>query len=52
MLFWDGSYNDYLAFNLLTIGDVMLWISFVFLGLLGVTLYVWRMIKVKLIYRD
>lgn len=50
MLFWDGSYNDYLAFNLLTIGDVMLWISFVFLGLLGVTLYVWRLIKVRLFY--
>lgn len=52
VLVWDGSYNEYLSFNLAIMGDVLLWISIMFLVLMGVMLAVWRQIKMRLIYRD
>lgn len=52
ILFWDSTYNQYFAFELMVMGDVLLWMSIVFLGLLGVTLFAWRQVKIRLIYRD
>ncbi len=50
ILFWDGVYNSYLAFNLLMLGPMLLKLSIAMLGLLGVLLLFSRMIKM-LIFR-
>ncbi|MDA8745487.1 A24 family peptidase [Rubripirellula amarantea] len=48
IVFWDKVYNGWFAFNLLTIGPILLWICIAMLGLMGVMLFVWRLIKMRL----
>lgn len=48
IVYWDRVYNGWLAFNLLTLGQVLLWISVAMLGLMGAMLFVWRLIKSRL----
>jgi prepilin signal peptidase PulO-like enzyme (type II secretory pathway) len=52
ILKWDSVYNGWFAFNLLTLGPMLLWISVSMLGLMGVMLFVWRQIKYRLIYPE
>ena len=51
ILYWDRFYNGYLAFNLFTIGEMLLAICAVMLVLMGVMLFVWRLIQTAL-YRE
>ncbi len=48
ILNWDRVYNGWLAYNLLTIGPMLLWICIFMLGLMGVMLFIWRQIKMRL----
>ncbi len=48
ILNWDRVYNSWLAFNLQLIGPMLLWICIAMLGLMGVMLFVWRHIKMRL----
>ncbi|MFK8112307.1 MAG: A24 family peptidase [Rubripirellula sp.] len=48
IVFWDGLYNNWLAFNLLVIGAMLMWLCVVMLVLMAVMLFVWRMIKERL----
>ncbi|MGI9472459.1 MAG: prepilin peptidase [Rubripirellula sp.] len=48
ILFWDRVYNDWLANNLLLMGPILLWLPLAMLGLMGVMLFVWRLIKIAL----
>ncbi|TWU59299.1 Type IV leader peptidase family protein [Rubripirellula tenax] len=48
VLNWDRVYNSWLATNLQMIGPMLLWICIAMLGLMGVMLFVWRHIKMRL----
>ncbi|MEM9586865.1 MAG: A24 family peptidase [Planctomycetota bacterium] len=47
--FWDQVYNVNLAPNLALMGPVMLWLVLTMLALMGVMLFVWRLIKQSLL---
>ncbi|MGB7324375.1 MAG: A24 family peptidase [Rubripirellula sp.] len=51
VLNWDRVYNSWLAVNLNLIGPMLLWICIAMLGLMGVMLFVWRHIKMRLFAR-
>jgi hypothetical protein len=51
IVYWDRFYNGYLAFNLFAIGGMLLAICAVMLVLMGVMLFVWRLIQTAL-YRE
>ena len=48
IVFWDQVFNGWFAFNLFTIGQILMWICIAMLGLMGVMLFVWRLIKLRL----
>ncbi len=51
ILFWDRVYNDWLACNLNMMGPMALWLAIVMLGLMGVMLFISRMIK-SMVFRQ
>jgi prepilin signal peptidase PulO-like enzyme (type II secretory pathway) len=48
VFWWDRLYNGWLSDNLLLMGPVLLWFSLAMLGLMGLLLFVWRHIKLRL----
>lgn len=51
ILFWDRVYNQCLVPNLLLMGPILLWLPVALLGLMGVMLFIWRLIKVAAFQR-
>lgn len=51
ILFWDRVYNEWLVPNLLLMGPILLWMPVALLGLMGVMLFVWRLIKLAAFQR-
>ncbi len=49
--YWDLVYNDSLAFNLLTLWPMLQWLCLAMLGLMGVLLFISRMIK-TVVFRE
>ena len=45
IVYWDTVYNQSLAPNFQVLGPMMLWMCLALLGLMGVMLFVWRLIK-------
>ncbi|TWU55727.1 prepilin peptidase [Rubripirellula reticaptiva] len=52
VLNWDRVYNRWLAVNLNMIGPMLLWICIAMLGLMGIMLFVWRHIKMRLFHGE
>ncbi|NND99616.1 MAG: prepilin peptidase [Pirellulaceae bacterium] len=51
IVFWDGVYNNWFALNFGLLGPMMLWMGIALLGLMGVMLFVWRLIKTAIFRR-
>ena len=51
ILFW-GNIIPHIAMNVGVFGPFIGWFALAMLGLMGVMLFVWRMIKERFIYRD
>lgn len=52
IVFWDSIYNGWLAPNLFLMGGMLIWFSISMLAFLGVILFVWRQIKIRVLFRD
>lgn len=50
MIWWDRLYSGWLADNLMLMGPILLWLSLAMLGLMAVMLFVWRQIKLRLLW--